>query len=623
VSQQWRKVAVLLLGLGLQVLLSAVSFGQSSDGTRQPGLPWASSAAEASKPVTGEPTPPIIATSKPTAPPPAEESRLPLPDDGLRPFPLAVVGAPVRVQPSTPGKLGPTMRTSVLPVGFVAPVPDHPATVQVNKPVTSVDFSNQTTGSVVPAVYKTPASPAPVVPAGSVLSLDIQGPTHASPGQMMSFQLVVRNHGTFVLAGVRVELPLSDSLRFVASTPDPVRTGDQIGWNLGNLDPGVEQRIRVDLQTRQAGEFHIRPTASYSATVGWRCQVVSPPFEVGITAPESAVRGEKVVFQIAVSNHSTEVLRRIVLRGELSSGLLHEQGQIIEAALPEDLAPGQVRTLPLEVQAAQTGRQQLVLTASADGGRQARSMAVLSVGESALTLLLRGPRLTGINEEGSYQLELLNPGKTASRPICLSLQLPEGLEYLSASHGGQHLPGTPRVTWMLSALQPGERQIQTVRLRGRQPGDWALQASVQSEGLPDARAIHAVQVEAAPTLGVELTALEDTMVVNQETQYTLRVANPGGHSARDLRVVVHMGPELLPTGADGPTRWQTRTRQAIFEPLAELNPRGDTLYRFRVRGETAGLGRLRVEVHARGLSQPIVREATVLVRGPGGIRSGQ
>jgi hypothetical protein len=54
--------------------------------------------------------------------------------------------------------------------------------------------------------------------------------------------------------------------------------------------------------------------------------------------------------------------------------------------------------------------------------------------------------------------------------------------------------------------------------------------------------------------------------------------------------------------------------QVVFEPLPQLAPHADAVYRLRVRARQPGPGRVRVEVRADQLARPVVSEAGARVQ---------
>jgi uncharacterized repeat protein (TIGR01451 family) len=582
------------------VLLAAAGLLAAAPEAAPPGpLPaaWATSPAESAPAVATPPA--VIASTRDSQPSLPADARLPLPDDGLSP-PLP--------PPATVGPPGPVQRAVYVPQ---AEAPQGQAPPGVIQPVSA-------------AVPAGGAPPVEVPPApASGLSVTVSGPATAAPGQALPCQIVVRNDSALVVSGVRVELLLPPGVRLLRAEPAPQREGDRLVWVLGNLEVRARRTLALEVQTAQAGELRLCPTAQFTAAVGLRTSVVHPPFEVTLAGPEAATAGDKVVFALQVGNHSAQPLRRVGLRCELSAGLVHPQGQVIEADLTEDLAPGQVKTIQLETQASQPGRQKALVVATAEGGRSARGTAGVQVSEPSLALAIHGARKAGVGQELSVQVELTNPARQTTAPVRVSQVLPVGLEFVSASTGGTYDAARQTVTWALGELAPGGRQTVTCGLRARQPGDWALSASAGVEAVAGpaanqrlARATHAVQVEAAPSLTLDLTAGDDPVLAGRDSTYEARIYNAGPAAARGVQLVVHVPEHLLPVRAEGPTPWQVRGQQVLFQPLAEMRGRVDAVYKVTVRGVRPGQGRFRADVHAGGLARPLEQELTSRVVAP-------
>jgi hypothetical protein len=67
--------------------------------------------------------------------------------------------------------------------------------------------------------------------------------------------------------------------------------------------------------------------------------------------------------------------------------------------------------------------------------------------------------------------------------------------------------------------------------------------------------------------------------------------------------------------AEGETQHGTRGGALMFEPLPQLLPKADTVFRVRVQGLQAGDQRITVEVNTDDLAQPIRREESTRVFG--------
>lgn len=605
--QRHRLFSIALLGwVGVCVLLAAPVPGQEQPGARPLPAAWGATGTEAPAAPVGA-VPAVIASSRNTPPLLPRDAHLPPPDDGLK---------PVVPPPPPPDLLPPVPPPAPPPVPPPAPMPAPVPPIPV-QPVTHLTPAEGAAADNAGAVKVVSAAmmrdPLPPAGQGSALQLETSGPSTAAPGEELTFHLVARNVGAQVLAGVRVELPLPASVRLASSEPTCERQDDRLIWRLGNLDGGAERRFRLVLTTAQAGELQLRPVALFAPALGLRCNVVRPPFAVTVNGPESVGIGDKVTIQIVISNNSPEPISKIVLRCELGDGLTHPQGTLIEAELPEDLAPGQERPIQLEAQASKLGRCPVVLTATADRGRTARAATAVVVKESVLAVRQEGPRQASLGQEVTLRLEVANPGREGAA-VRATAWLPDGFEFVSASDGGGYTPPARAIAWALTAPASGNLTV-SYKVRARQPGDWALHAAARGEGINEGRTVSAVHVEAVTTLAVELIAHDDPLAYGTEGTYDVRVYNAGATAAQAVALTVDLPDHLLLSHAEGPTRWRAEGQRVRFEPLAGMRPRVDAIYRLRVRGIRGGEGRFRAEVRAAGVTAPVQQELTSHVRG--------
>src|SRR5207244_3749249 len=116
-------------------------------------------------------------------------------------------------------------------------------------------------------------------------------------GQILTCQVVVRNASGVGISGVGIDLPLPQGLRVLTAKPEPQRDDGRISWHLGNLEPGAERRLDLEVQLSQTGDLVLTPTARFTAAMGLRTSIIRPPFAATVQGPESAAVGEKVVFQ--------------------------------------------------------------------------------------------------------------------------------------------------------------------------------------------------------------------------------------------------------------------------------------------------------------------------------------
>jgi uncharacterized repeat protein (TIGR01451 family) len=387
---------------------------------------------------------------------------------------------------------------------------------------------------------------------------------------------------------------------------------------VGNLEVGAERRIRLEVQA-VAEELALWPTASFAAAEGLRMPVVRPPFAVNITGPEAVAPGASVVLQVQATNNTEAPLELVILKVQLPPGLDHPEaakakGQIVSE--PFQLAPGDTRSFPLGVRAVRSGRQVVEVSAGCRDGKQAPpARAVVVVTEPPLALRQQGPRQAALKRDFDLRLEVANPNPMPAANVRLMQAVQPGLEVVNASAGAVPALGGQGILWTLGTLAPGQRVTVACTLRPRAAGDWAAFAAVAADQAGEARASHAVHVEGAAPLALEVMARNDLLSVGGETVYEVRVVNTSELPATNLRLTASLPAELTILDAHGPTEPRLQSPQVLFAPLAQLGPHTDAVYHLYVRGRQAGQGRLRVEMTADQLGQPAVHEAVARVQG--------
>jgi uncharacterized repeat protein (TIGR01451 family) len=556
-----------------------------------------------------------IATSGPGGPvgpalplDPAAPRPLSLPDDGLPLLAVSNQAAPaVKGGGITPAVFRPEADTSGAPrpflpgatsAGPVAAPPSPPA----GQPG---------------AVPKGPLA-APQAGQGATLTVETHGPEQVGLGQPLTQEIIVRNNSPVPLVQVRLEEPLPPGVRLVRAEPPPVDdrapVADRVVWNLGTLEARGERRVLVQVNPGTLRELMLSPSVTFKA-IGLHTRIQHPEFGLTLTGPAHARRGEQVAFRLEVFNQGGAPARQVQVKVDLPAGLEHPSGRQVGAEVG-DVNPGDVRTLPLETTAKQSGRLTAVAVAEADGGLRVEARAEVVVVEPVLEVRLDGPRELPPGREADFRMEVSNSGPGSATGVRLRQFIPAGLEVLQVSSGGQFDPARRELIWTLAALPAGQRQTVLFKVRPRSAGEWALYTWAVAENRAEVRTNQAVRVAAAPSLVLEVTGHDDAIEVGRETVYEVRVSNLGSAPGVNLRLAAWLPEELAALQPQGPAAGKVERQQVSFAPLPQLSPQGDAVYRIRVRGQHPGSGRLRLELTADGVPRPVQEEISTQVRGP-------
>jgi hypothetical protein len=434
------------------------------------------------------------------------------------------------------------------------------------------------------------------------------------------YEIVVRNSGSTPLARVHVDLPAPVGARVLHTEPPAEVQGNHLAWTLGILGAGAERHLQIEVQAVAPGELQLVPTATLTPDDALRTAVVRPAVAISVHGPETVAVGGPVQFRIEVANQTEASVGPVRIYVKIPPGLY--QRQAADAPVPGTLftdpmtlAAGETKAFPLEVKAARTGRWPLAAWVAAEGEQpQAQARAVVAVTDPPLALQVSGPRQASSGRDLDVQVEVTNPNTVAAANVRVMQSVPQGLELVAATAGAAPAPGGQALQWNLGTLAPGQKQMMACKLRPRTAGDWPLYAAAVGDNVTEARASHTIHIDGAPPLAVEVLSREDVLTAGAESVFEVHVYNPADLAATNVRVAAQLPAEMEALPSQGPTTGRVQGDQVVFEPLPQLAPHADAVYRLRLRARQAGPGRLRVEVRADQLARPVVSEAGTRVQ---------
>lgn len=180
---------------------------------------------------------------------------------------------------------------------------------------------------------------------------------------------------------------------------------------------------------------------------------------------------------------------------------------------------------------------------------------------------------------------------------------------------GEYDAATHAVYWSLAELPKGERGKVELVAMPTETGPQILQVEGHAQqGLADHKQREIV-VEGLAAIMFEVRDLEDPIEVGGETGYEIRVVNQGTKAAGNVQISVDLPPGLKVISAEGESAHKIQDGRLVFEPIQQLAPKADTVYRIRAQGQQPGDQRITVQLNTDDLEQPIRREESTRVFG--------
>jgi uncharacterized repeat protein (TIGR01451 family) len=392
-------------------------------------------------------------------------------------------------------------------------------------------------------------------------------------------------------------------------------TPGALGWNLGEMAPGSERRLKVNAKPAGEGDFKTSPKVTFTAAAGNTIKITRPKITASITGPEAVLINDEAAFVIQVKNDGTGPAHKVKIHVNLPVGLRHPQqrdGSPVEAELAV-LAPGETKSVTLKAKALEAGSQSCELTVLADACGAVTSKAMTTVQKPMLEARIVSPGKAMVRGEPTFTLEVANPGNAPTPNVQAAVSFPEGLEFVSASDGGNYEPGSRTITWNLGAQPAGGKKPLTFKLRAGVHGKLEVRgvaaAPVKSGDKPlDSRSTAVLEVEGVPAVGFEVVNVDNPAEVGKEVTYEIRITNQGTRPLTNLKLAAVLSEGLTVTGVTGPAKHALSGQTVGFEPLARLAVKADVVIRLKAKGATAGDLRCKVQLSCDQLKQPVFKE---------------
>jgi uncharacterized repeat protein (TIGR01451 family) len=447
-------------------------------------------------------------------------------------------------------------------------------------------------------------------------SLVIQkiAPAEIQVNKPAKFMIQVRNAGSQTAENVEVRDEVPQGTRLVSTVPNAQAVGNQLVWQIDKLSAGEERTLEMQLMPLTEGEIGSVATVSYSAQASVKTRCTMPQLAIRMTAAEKVLVGQEQRVKIELNNPGTGVATNVMLFENVPQNLKHAAGPALEFEIG-NLKPGETRQLELVLVAEKAGKVVNTLIARADGNLQVQKQAEFEVIAPALSVEVNGPERRYLERPATYEVSIANPGTAPAYDVQIITKLPKGMRFVRANNMGEYDASSHAVYWSLAELPEGESGSVEVVAMPIETGQQLLEVETRAgQGLSD-QAKRQVTIEGLAAIMFELHDLEDPIEIGGETGYEIRVLNEGTKAATNVQIAVALSPGMQFVSAEGETQYEVQGAAVLFEPIVELAPKAASVIRVRARGAGAGDQRVKVEVMADDLREPIRREESTRVFG--------
>ena len=430
-------------------------------------------------------------------------------------------------------------------------------------------------------------------------------PSEVTLGSEFTTELTTTAQGCAANVVVRDTIPAGAT--YVKSEPAATVEGNQLVWNIGNMDAGQSIKSKVVFKADKEGALANCATVSADARVCGSTFVGKPVITIDKTGPESAVIGQDVTYNIVVKNTGTAAAKNVVVTDPVPTGMSHASGKSELSFDVGDLAPGQSKPLAVTFKANQRGKVCNTATASSSNAGKVSDDACTTV----LVPGLKAEKSSKTNEQilgrnADYEITVSNTGDTTLQNVTVTDTAPAETSIVTAP--GATLSGN-KATWTIASLASGAKATQSVKLTSKTAGTHCNTVTASSGGLSDSAKACTLWKGIAAVL-LEVVDDPDPIQVGENTTYTVRVFNQGFADIHNVKIAATFGDQIMPVSSP---QGSVNGKSVTFPVVAKIAAKQTMTYTITVKGASVGDSRNKIVLTADELKSTVTEEESTTV----------
>lgn len=447
----------------------------------------------------------------------------------------------------------------------------------------------------------------------SGLLLEKVVPAEVLVGKPFSYEYKVINLTDYTLSDVAVTDRVTDNFSTSDSSPkaDSVN-GGVANWKIGTLGPRETKIIKVMGSASAEGTVTTCGWAVYSPILCEPIKVVKPALELVKTMPAQVTQCDPIPVKLVVKNSGSSRLTGVKVTDALPSGLTTDAGQSTASFDAGNLNPGESKEFTFTAKAGKTGKYTNPAKATSTQGVEAAAQASVTVVKPVLAIACITPAPKGTLLDQQYVefigrpfevcWEVKNTGDAASAATTVSLPVPQGLTFRSATEGGANNAGT--VTWNVGSLPAGASKKVCATFSGSAGGKYNFAAAAKGACAEPVNTACSVFIQGINAILVEVVDDPDPIEVGGTTTYKVEVTNQGGGlDLQEVSIKAIFPDEIDPLDASNGGTISGKT--VTWPTVASVPLKGKLSYTVKGKGVKQGDARLKVDVTTKARTAPI------------------
>jgi uncharacterized repeat protein (TIGR01451 family) len=267
---------------------------------------------------------------------------------------------------------------------------------------------------------------------------------------------------------------------------------------IGNIAPGEQNEVNVELTAQQAGQLRVAAVATadggLKAEANEEILVRRAELEVAVTGSSLKFAGGVSTYKVRVKNIGDATANSVAASIVLPPGaiMVGAQGKESGSVLQDigALLPGAERVIGVQCQLMMPGENRIDAVVKSEGGLE-KSASFTTRVEALADLKLTvsdpsGPTPLGTN--AIYEVHITNRGSKAAERIKIVAQFSEGVEPQEANGGAADIVPGQVLFHPISRIEPGAELVLKIIAKADKAGNHRFRAELTA-GDPDTRLI--------------------------------------------------------------------------------------------------------------------------------------
>lgn len=425
-------------------------------------------------------------------------------------------------------------------------------------------------------------------------------PAEAGLGSEFTAELRVTAQACAANVVVRDHIPAG--LSYVRSEPSATVEGNQLVWQLGNMDAGETKTIKVTFRADKEGTLVNCASVSADPRTCASVFVGKPVLAIEKTGPKTALINSDVTYNIVVKNTGSAVARNVVVTDPVPEGYTGQAATINVG----DLAPGQSKNLSVTFKATKRGEVCNVATANSSNAGKVSDDACTVILVPGLKIEKSGTKEQILGRNADYNIVVSNTGDTTLNNVTVTDTAPAPTSIVEAP--GATVSGN-RATWTIAELKPGEKRSLSIKLTSRTAGTHCNTVSVAAAGLSDSAEACTLWRGIAAVL-LEVVDDPDPLAVGETTTYTIRVTNQGFADIHNVKLDATFAEQVVPVSSP---QGRVSAQTVSFPAVSSIAPKQSVTYTIQVKAVKPGDSRNKVRLMCAELTSPVDEEESTTV----------